>query len=152
MKKSILKTNCIIISIAFLLQIFGNPLTTRAGWHANPPQEKTSSTPLIIATVGAAALVTILIVSLSKKNKDKSKKHAWFQDPADGNEFSVTLPAEYKLSAWEKQQNNATNDFALHSLKSHSMNYFTSKTYPGFSTASFSEGKASKNPVTLGLN
>jgi len=138
MKKTILKTKCIFISIAILLQMIGNPLTTQAGWHSNAPQEKSSSTGWIILGVSATALITIAIIAISKKKREK-KQQAYLQQGMFYSTLHNYTPFDCQLEVL-KQHKAKQNDFVEHFLKSNSLASPISNTclktnFPGFSYA-----------------
>ncbi|MCD4697829.1 MAG: hypothetical protein K8S16_16510 [Bacteroidales bacterium] len=131
MKKTIFKTNCIIISIAILLQMMVNPTTVKA---ADPVKGQKTANTLLYVAIGC--LVVGVIIAIASKNK-KKKQHTHLQQRLNYSKLYISSPLDYKLTAL-KRNTNKQNDFAAHFLKSNSWTSPTSNinfkiNLPGFS-------------------
>ncbi|MBC8490243.1 MAG: hypothetical protein H8D45_29865 [Bacteroidetes bacterium] len=113
MKKTIFKTNCIIISIAIMLQMTGNPTTVKA---ADPVKGQKTANTLMYVAIGC--LVVGVIIAIASKNK-KKKQHTNLQQRMNYSKFYISTPIDYKLVA-AKQDKAKQNDFVVHFLKSNS--------------------------------
>lgn len=134
MKKVILKTNCIIISIAILLLTIGTPKTANA---ADPEKASNASTILIVGAV--VCLVVVIVLVIVGKNK-KKKQQAYLQQRLDYSNPENSILVDYRLIV-PKPDQVKQNNFAAKYLKNNLKTLLTSNSIFNTSLHRFSYDK-----------
>lgn len=111
MRNLILKTNCIIISIAVLFLTIGNPKTARA---SDP--ENANKTSMILLGAAVVLAITVIVVVIVKSSK-KKKQQALLQQQLNYSDPYNSILVDYRLIA-PKQNQVKHNNFAAEYFKS----------------------------------
>ena len=118
MKKVILKTNCIIISIAIVLLTIGNPKTANAA----DPEKASQASKILMGTAIVLAVVVIVLVIV--KSSKKKKQQAYLQQQLNYSDPYNSILVDYRLIA-PKPDQTKQNVFGAEYLRNTSRTLLT---------------------------